>query len=100
MTSGLSVSLANVTGGLPGSGTDGTVPFKVRYWLCNSGAFRSWWPAGQRQPQHGALQGVYMVGLAPGRRRMFGSDTNSSLSLMQSGLSIYLCYLCIYISAC
>lgn len=29
VTSGLSVLLANVTGGLPGSGVDGTVPFKV-----------------------------------------------------------------------
>ena len=29
VTSGLSIFLANATGGLPGSGADGTVPFKA-----------------------------------------------------------------------
>lgn len=41
VTSGVSIFLANVTGGLPGSGADGTVPFKV-LGMTTDRAFTSW----------------------------------------------------------
>ena len=41
VTSGVRIFLANVTGGLPGSGADGTVPFKVPNMVVDKGPF-SW----------------------------------------------------------
>ena len=101
MSSGLSVSLANVTGGLPGSGTDGTVPFKVRCWQYNSGVLRRCWPAGQRQQRQDALQGVlsavYTVDMLRSSFRMSGSDTNSSV-LLDAVWTVYLHVLPVYLS--
>ena len=55
VTSGVSIFLANATGGLPGSGADGTVPFKVRGCMSTDSGCTSRHVLFPAAPKHHAL---------------------------------------------